>query len=149
MMSYVWARSKGEELPNEGLTVSFLQHIEDVTDKIMKGVTDNMTEEERDQLIRKNGKRMIEERGKKEGTEYEIIPFYHGNQYIMFEYVIYKDVRLVACPPWGIGKYGADTDNWTWPRHKGDFCMFRVYTAPDGSPAEYSKDNVPDRKSVV
>ena len=75
--------------------------------------------------------------------EVEIVPFYHGNQYILFVYDVYKDVRLVACPPWGIGKYGADTDNWTWPRHKGDFCIFRVYTAPDGSPAKYSKDNVP------
>ena len=73
----------------------------------------------------------------------EIIPFYNGNQYIMFEYDVYRDVRLAACPPWGIGKYGADTDNWTWPRHKGDFCIFRVYTSPDGKPAKYSEDNVP------
>ena len=138
-----WARSKGEELPNKGLTVSFLHHIEDVTGALLNGVTDGMSEEERAQMIRKNGKMLVEKRGKDAGKRVEIVPFYHGNQYILFEYEVYKDVRLVACPPWGIGKYGADTDNWTWPRHKGDFCMFRVYTAPDGSPAEYSKDNIP------
>ena len=138
-----WARSKAEELPNEGLTVSFLTYIEDVTKAILEGVTNEMTEDEREQLIQKNGKALIKERKNGRDVEVEIVPFYHGNQYILFVYDVYKDVRLVACPPWGIGKFGADTDNWTWPRHKGDFCIFRVYTAPDGSPAEYSKDNVP------
>lgn len=138
-----WARSKDQELPNHGLTVSFLNHIEDVTAEILKGVTDNMTEDERNQKIKENGQLIIKDRQGKRNVEVEIVPFYHNNQYILFEYDIYKDVRLVACPPWGIGKFGADTDNWTWPRHKGDFCIFRVYTAPDGSPAEYSKDNIP------
>lgn len=138
-----WARSKDQELPNEGLTVLFLNYIEDVTELILKGVTDNMSEEERANLINKNSKRLAEERKGKRDVTVEIVPFYHGNQYILFVYDEYRDVRLVACPPWGIGKYGADTDNWTWPRHKGDFCIFRVYTAPDGSPAKYSKDNVP------
>lgn len=138
-----WARSKDQELPNEGLTVSFLTYIEDVTKSILDGVTDNMSEDERDAKIEENGKKLINERKGKREVEVEIVPFYHGNQYILFVYDVYKDVRLVACPPWGIGKFGADTDNWTWPRHKGDFCIFRVYTAPDGSPAEYSKDNVP------
>jgi Peptidase S46. len=138
-----WARSKDQELPNEGLTVSFLNYIEDVTDKILKGCSDKMTEEERAKLIQENGDKLIKETKGERDVEVEIVPFYHGNQYILFVYDVYKDVRLVACPPWGIGKYGADTDNWTWPRHKGDFCIFRVYTAPDGSPAKYSKDNVP------
>ena len=138
-----WARSKDQELPNEGLTVSFLNYIEDVTDKILKGCSDKMTEEERAKLIQENGEKLIKETKGERDVEVEIVPFYHGNQYILFVYDVYKDVRLVACPPWGIGKYGADTDNWTWPRHKGDFCIFRVYTAPDGSPAKYSKDNVP------
>ncbi len=138
-----WARSKDQELPNEGLTVSFLTYIEDVTEAILKGVTDNMPEERRDEIIKANGKKLIKERKGERDVEVEIVPFYHGNQYILFVYDVYKDVRLVACPPWGIGKYGADTDNWTWPRHKGDFCIFRVYTAPDGSPAEYSKNNIP------
>ena len=138
-----WARSKAEELPNEGLSVSFLTYIEDVTQAVLKGVTDNMTEETRAKKIEENRKALEKERKGDRAVEVEIVPFYHGNQYILFVYDVYKDVRLVACPPWGIGKFGADTDNWTWPRHKGDFCIFRVYTAPDGSPAEYSKDNIP------
>ena len=138
-----WARSKDQELPNEGLSVLFLNYIEDVTELVLKDVTDNMSEADRAKLIEQNGKRLSEERKGKRDVTVEIVPFYHGNQYILFVYDVYRDVRLVACPPWGIGKYGADTDNWTWPRHKGDFCIFRVYTAPDGSPAKYSKDNVP------
>ncbi len=138
-----WARSKDQELPNEGLTVSFLDYIEDVTAKILKGVTDDMSEDDRDKLINENGEQLAKETKGDRDVEVEIVPFYHGNQYILFVYNVYKDVRLVACPPWGIGKFGADTDNWTWPRHKGDFCIFRVYTAPDGSPAKFSKKNVP------
>jgi hypothetical protein len=138
-----WARSKDQELPNEGLSVLFLNYIEDVTTAVLKGVTDNMSETDREQKIVENRKRLITEKKGTRDVRVEIVPFYHGNQYIMFVYDVYKDVRLVACPPWGIGKFGADTDNWTWPRHKGDFCIFRVYTAPDGSPAEYSKNNVP------
>jgi hypothetical protein len=138
-----WARSKDQELPNEGLSVLFLNYIEDVTEAVLKGVTDNMSETDREQKIAENTKRLTTEKKGTRDVRVEIVPFYHGNQYILFVYDVYKDVRLVACPPWGIGKYGADTDNWTWPRHKGDFCMFRVYTAPDGSPAEYSKDNIP------
>ena len=138
-----WARSKDQELPNEGLTVSFLAYIEDVTTAVLKGVTDNMSEVDRAAKIAENSKKLSIERKGKRDVKVEIVPFYHGNQYILFEYDVYKDVRLVACPPWGIGKFGADTDNWTWPRHKGDFCIFRVYTAPDGSPAEYSKNHVP------
>ena len=138
-----WARSKDQELPNEGLSVSFLTYIEDVTEAVLKGVTDNMSESDRAKKIEENCKALEKERKGNRNVGVEIVPFYHGNQYILFVYDVYKDVRLVACPPWGIGKFGADTDNWTWPRHKGDFCIFRVYTAPDGSPAEYSKDNIP------
>jgi hypothetical protein len=138
-----WAKSKDQELPNEGLTVSFLNYIEDVTEAILKGVGSNTSEADRDKIIDENIKKMKKERKGDKSVKVEIIPFYHGNQYILFVYDVYKDVRLVACPPWGIGKFGADTDNWTWPRHKGDFCIFRVYTAPDGTPAEYSAKNVP------
>lgn len=138
-----WARSKAEELPNKGLTVSFLTYIEDVTKILLVGVDDNTSEADRATKISENSKTLIKERKGNRDVEVEIVPFYHGNQYILFVYDVYKDVRLVACPPWGIGKFGADTDNWTWPRHKGDFCIFRVYTAPDGSPAEYSEDNIP------
>lgn len=138
-----WARSKAEELPNKGLTVSFLTYIEDVTKILLVGVDNNTSEADRAIKISENTKTLIKERKGNRDVEVEIVPFYHGNQYILFVYDVYKDVRLVACPPWGIGKFGADTDNWTWPRHKGDFCIFRVYTAPDGSPAEYSEDNIP------
>ena len=138
-----WARSKDQELPNEGLSVLFLNYIEDVTTAVLKDVKDNMSDPAREEKIAENIKRLTAEKKGTRDVRVEIVPFYHGNQYILFVYDVYKDVRLVACPPWGIGKYGADTDNWTWPRHKGDFCIFRVYTAPDGSPAEYSKDNIP------
>ena len=138
-----WAKSKSEELPNAGLSVLFLNKVEDVTEAVLKGVTAQTTEAERAELIAKNSKELTKERKGDRNVRVEIVPFYSGNQYILFEYDEYKDVRLVCCPPWGIGKFGADTDNWTWPRHKGDFNIFRVYTAPDGSPAEYSADNIP------
>ena len=135
-----WAHSKAEELPNPGLTVSFLANVEDVTDAVLEGVTD---EETRKLVIAQNIKKIINERKGERDVEVEIVPFYNGNQYILFEYDVYKDVRLVCCPPWGIGKFGADTDNWTWPRHKGDFNIFRVYTDKEGKPAKYSPDNIP------
>ena len=138
-----WAKSKSEELPNPGLTVSFLKKVEDVTDAVLQGVTAETSEADREELIGKNSRQIEKDRKGDRKVRIEIVPFYSGNQFILFEYDEYKDVRLVCCPPWGIGKYGADTDNWTWPRHKGDFNIFRVYTAPDGSPAEYSADNIP------
>lgn len=134
-----WALDMKEELPCEGLFVSFLANVEDVTDLVLA----NVTKETREEVISENIEALKKERKGDRDVRIEIIPFYSGNQYIMFEYDVYRDVRLAACPPWGIGKYGADTDNWTWPRHKGDFCMFRVYTSPDGKPAKYSEDNIP------
>jgi hypothetical protein len=138
-----WANNKNEELPNPGLSVLFLNKVEDVTEAVLNGVTVGTTEAEREELVAKNSRELVKERKGDRKVRVEVVPFYSGNQYILFEYDEYKDVRLVCCPPWGIGKFGADTDNWTWPRHKGDFNIFRVYTAPDGSPANYSKDNIP------
>ena len=138
-----WAKSKGEELPNPGLSVLFLNKVEDVTEAVLKGVTAQTSEADREELVAKNSRQLEKDRKGDRKVRIEIVPFYSGNQFILFEYDEYKDVRLVCCPPWGIGKFGADTDNWTWPRHKGDFNIFRVYTAPDGSPAEYSEKNVP------
>lgn len=135
-----WALDLKEELSCEGLYVSFLAYVEDVTASVLKGVT---TKETREDIIAENITKLKAERKGDRDVRIEIVPFYNGNQYIMFEYDVYRDVRLTACPPWGIGKYGADTDNWTWPRHKGDFCIFRVYTSPDGKPAAYSEENVP------
>lgn len=135
-----WALNMDEELPNEGLSVSFLSYVEDVTTTALEGVTD---EKSRDSILKENIKKIVKERKGERDVEVKIVPFYSGNQYIMFEYDVYRDVRLVCCPPWGIGKFGADTDNWSWPRHKGDFCIFRVYTDKEGKPAKYSEDNIP------
>ena len=138
-----WANEKSQELPNPGLSVLFLNKVEDVTEAVLAGVTAETTEAERKEIIDKNSSALEKERKGDRKVRVEVVSFYSGNQYILFEYDEYTDVRLVCCPPWGIGKFGADTDNWTWPRHKGDFNIFRVYTAPDGSPADYSADNVP------
>ena len=138
-----WAHDKSQELPNAGLTVSFLARVEDVTANILNGVGENTTEAEREEIVAKNSKHLEETYQSNPFHTVEVVPFYSGNQYILFDYIVYKDVRLVCCPPWGIGKFGADTDNWTWPRHKGDFNIFRVYTDKDGNPANYSADNIP------
>ena len=138
-----WANDRSQELPNPGLSVLFLDRVTDMTENVLYGVTEEMSEAERQEIINKNLRNLKEGFKTKPFHRIEIVPFYSGNQYIQFEYIEYKDVRLVCCPPWGIGKFGADTDNWTWPRHKGDFNIFRVYVDQDGNPAEYSADNVP------
>lgn len=138
-----WAYQTSEELSNPGLSVKFLIRIEDVSTGMNEALKGISTETERDKIIRE--KSLEIQKKATEGNHYDarVIPFYEGNEYYLFVYEIFKDVRLVGTPPWGIGKFGADTDNWMWPRHKGDFCLFRVYTAPDGSPAEYSPENIP------
>jgi hypothetical protein len=138
-----WAQSMSEELPNPGKTVSFLIKMEDVTKEALQNVSDDMSEKMRDQIIQKNIK-TIEQKATK-GTDYEaeVKSMYEGNAYYLFIYEVYRDVRLVGAPPSSIGKFGGDTDNWMWPRQTGDFSIFRVYTAPDGSPADYSPNNVP------
>ncbi|MGB4293768.1 MAG: S46 family peptidase [Bacteroidales bacterium] len=138
-----WAMTREEELPNPGLSVTFLIRIEDVTDQVLAAVKETMTENERNTAI--NEARMAIQRKATEGTWYNatVASFYNGNQFYLFVYERFNDVRLVGAPPSAIGKFGFDTDNWEWPRHTGDFSVFRVYTAPDGRPAPYSKDNVP------
>ena len=138
-----WANDKSQELPNPGLSVLFLKYVEDVTGILMEDIPANISEAEYEALVEQKSRELVQERKGDRNVRIEVVPFYSGNQYILFEYDEYKDVRLVCCPPWGIGKFGADTDNWTWPRHKGDFNIFRVYTAPDGSPAPYSPENIP------
>jgi len=138
-----WAMNKKDELTNPGFFVKFLVRIDDVTTKVLANVNDNMTEAERATAI---GKVVNELRkASSESGKYDVVikPFFNGNEYYMFIMQTYNDVRLVGAPPSSIGKYGGDTDNWMWPRHTGDFSMFRVYTAPDGSPAEYSENNIP------
>jgi hypothetical protein len=138
-----WAYSMDQELPNPGLTASILVRMEDVTDRVKAVINDEMSEGDRATAVRNISKKIAEEAVK--GTVYDakVIPMFNDNQYFLFVHIIYKDVRLVGAPPSSMGKFGGDTDNWSWPRHTCDFSMFRIYTAPDGSPADYSKDNVP------
>lgn len=138
-----WARSLEEELPNEGSTVSFLVKMDDVTERVMAEVNSEMTESERSAAIGKLFEILKKEESADGKYEVSVKGFYNGNEYYRFVYEVYKDIRLVGAPPSAIGKYGGDTDNWMWPRHTGDFSMFRIYTGPDGKPATYSKDNVP------
>lgn len=141
-----WAMSREEELPNKGLSVSFLERMEDVTELILKGYEPGMSESERVAIVKENSKALIEQ-VKKEGKGFRatVEALYYGNQYFLFVYRQYDDVRLVGAPPSSIGKFGGDTDNWMWPRHTGDFSMFRIYADKDNNPAPYSEDNVPYR----
>ena len=141
-----WAMSRAEELPNPGLTVSFLEYMIDVTDDVLKGYKPKMSEEKRIEIVTKNSRKIEEKAVKgKKGLEAHVKPIYYGNQYFLFVYKVYSDVRLVGAPPSSIGKFGGDTDNWMWPRHTGDFSMFRVYADENNEPAEYSENNVPYR----
>ena len=140
-----WAMSREQELPCPGLTATRLVRMEDVTDKVLAGISSSTSEEDRAKLIEKNIAKTTEEATK--NTHYKAIikPFYYGNQYFMYVNEVFTDVRLVGAPPSNIGKFGGDTDNWMWPRHTGDFSMFRVYADKDNKPAAYSKDNRPYR----
>lgn len=138
-----WAMSKEEELPNPGLTVTFLKRMEDVTEMVMNGVTDGMDEAAHDKLISSNITAITKQAI--DGTGYTALvrPFYMGKQYFLFVNESFIDVRLVGAPPSAIGKFGGETDNWVWPRHTGDFSLFRIYADTNNKPAEYSKTNVP------
>ncbi|MDE6493708.1 MAG: S46 family peptidase [Bacteroidales bacterium] len=138
-----WAMSKAEELPCPGLTVKFLVRMEDVTEKVLAFVNDDMDEYERADTLRAVVNRLADEASENGRYLTQLKNYFAGNEYYLLVYEEYKDVRLVGAPPSSVGKYGADADNWMWPRHTCDFSVFRVYTAPDGSPAAYSEDNVP------
>ena len=139
-----WAMSRDAELENQGLTATFLISIESVTDRVLAGFdTLNLSQAERKAKISDLIKEIVTETT--EGTHYnaKVKSFFGGNEYYLLVYETFKDVRLVGAPPSSIGKFGGDTDNWMWPRHTGDFSLFRIYMAPDGTPAEYSKENIP------
>lgn len=138
-----WAKNLSEELPCPGLEVSFVRKSMDVTDVILSGVTDQMSFEERTQKIEKNTQNYITAYQKLNGATVIVKPYFDGNQYVAHEMETFSDVRLVGFPPNGIGKFGGDTDNWMWPRHTGDFAVFRVYADKDNKPAAYSESNVP------
>ena len=141
-----WAMNRSEELPNPGLTVSFLERMEDVTAAILEGVTEETEEAQRDSLVKVRSAKLVSEAiAKGKGLSARVEALYYGNQYFLFVYKIFRDVRLVGAPPSSIGKFGGDTDNWMWPRHTGDFSIFRIYAGKDNEPAEYSEENVPFR----
>ncbi len=138
-----WAMTREEERTNPGLTAAILVRMEDVTDKVMAEFTDDMTEAQRAAKAREVGDALAKEAT--EGTKHNayVRSFFHNNEYYLFVFNTYKDVRLVGAPPSSVGKYGGDTDNWMWPRHTGDFSMFRIYADAEGNPADVSADNVP------
>lgn len=138
-----WAMDRKEELPNPGLSVSLLVSMEDVTPQVLAGVDERMNEAERKLKIEQNIAGLIKDAVKDTHYYAAVEPYYYGNQYFMFVYERYTDVRLVGAPPSSIGKFGGDTDNWMWPRHTGDFSLFRIYAGKDNKPAAYSPDNVP------
>lgn len=138
-----WAETKEDELPNEGLFVRFLVNVEDVTEAMNAELTDEMTEEEREEAIRAKSNELGDAATEDNHYTANVRSMFAGNDFYLFTYETFNDVRLVGAPPTSIGAYGGDADNWEWPRHTGDFSLFRVYTAPDGSPAEYDEENIP------
>ena len=138
-----WAMSKEEELADPGLTVTFLKRMEDVTEKVINGTSEGMSGADHDKIVDSN----ISEIAKNAtaGTVYSasVVPFFMGKQYFLFVYETFRDVRFVGAPPSAIGKFGGETDNWVWPRHTGDFSLFRIYADKDNKPADFSKNNVP------
>ncbi|MCB0854970.1 MAG: S46 family peptidase, partial [Bacteroidetes bacterium] len=138
-----WAGSLEEELPNPNMTATFIIRIEDVTKKVLDGITDDTNAEERAKIIARHTQEIINESTKDSHYRGSIRPFYEGNEYYLFITEVFEDVRLVGAPPSSIGNFGGDTDNWIWPRHTGDFSLFRIYADADGKPAAYSEENVP------
>ena len=138
-----WAMSYEEELPNPHLTATFIVRIDDVTTAVFEGVSETMDEATKMKVINQNILKVSNSASKESWQDASVKEFYKGNQYLLFVTETFKDVRLVGAPPSSIGKFGADTDNWMWPRHTGDFSMFRIYADANNRPATYSKDNVP------
>jgi hypothetical protein len=138
-----WAGSRDQELPNPGLTVSFLVRIEDVTDNVLQGTSDDMTDKERAAIVDRNSAALIDSAIR--GTHYdaEVESFFFGIDYYLFVYEVFSDIRLVGSPPSSIGAFGGETDNWVWPRHRGDFSLFRIYAGKNNEPSPYDSSNVP------
>lgn len=137
-----WAMNKNEELPNPGLSVSFLEFMKDVSAEVFAG-TEGLKEEDKAKRIQLNIASVEKQAGENGKFKTQVKPLFYGNQYFLYVYKVYTDVRLVGAPPSAIGKFGGDTDNWMWPRHTGDFSLFRIYAGKDNEPAGYSPENVP------
>ncbi|MGB0392096.1 MAG: S46 family peptidase, partial [Salibacteraceae bacterium] len=138
-----WAYSKDQELQAKGMTASFLERMEDVSEVINGQLTDEMSDQERNKVIAHLADSIENAATKDTGFNADVKSFYEGNEFYLFVYTTYTDVRLVGAPPSSVGKYGGDTDNWMWPRHTGDFSILRIYTGQDGKPSNYSADNKP------
>jgi len=138
-----WAMNRAEELPNAGLSVTFMVRMEDVSKKVLKGTDKATTEDERNKIIKENIETVKAKAVERTHYKAMVESFYYGNEYYLFVNEVFKDVRLVGAPPSSIGKFGGDTDNWMWPRHTGDFSVFRIYANKENKPAEYADDNVP------
>jgi hypothetical protein len=138
-----WAQNHNEELPSASLSVSRLVRMEDVTAKMLEGIKPEMTEKVRDSVLKINRKNIETAASKENAYEAKVRDFYYGNEFYLFVTEVFKDVRLVGAPPSSIGKFGGDTDNWMWPRHTGDFSLFRIYVDKDNKPAAFSKENIP------
>ena len=144
-----WAMNRSEELPAAGMSVTFIRKIEDVSDRIFPYLSEEMSEEQRQKIIQERIRTIVSEALPEESTcEAMVREFFDGNQYLLFVTEKYPDIRFVGAPPSSIGKFGGDTDNWMWPRHTGDFSVFRVYADAQGRPAAYSPDNVPYQAPV-
>src|SRR5690606_35057402 len=138
-----WAQNRPAELKPKSLYVRFFVRMDDVSKRILSKVNDNMSEAEREAAINKEIAAIQKENDGGGKYTVSVRPFFQGNEYYYFVYQDFHDVRLVGTPEESIGKFGGDTDNWEWPRHTGDFALFRVYTDKDGNPAQYSPDNIP------
>jgi len=138
-----WAKKGAEELPNPGMYVTFIKRIDDVSKEVFNGVEDEMTVKEKQSKINQNIDLVKKNASKESWQKVKVKGFYNGNQYLLFVLENFTDIRMVGAPPSSIGKFGSDTDNWMWPRHTGDFSLFRIYADKNNRPAKYSKDNVP------
>ena len=138
-----WAENKSQELSNKGLTATFIKYMKEVTSEILIHLSTDMTESDRKEMVKMKGDSLILLELDDGHFEASIKPFFKGNRYFMIVTETFNDVRLVGAPPSSIGKFGSDTDNWMWPRHTGDFSLFRIYADKDNNPAEYSEDNIP------
>lgn len=138
-----WATNRSEELSNSGLSVTFLKQMRDVTSDVLNGINDKINEEERKRIIKQKSDSIIDKAIKNTHFKAEVESFYEGNQYFLFVNEVFTDVRLVGAPPSAVGGFGGDTDNWVWPRHSGDFSLFRIYADANNLPKDYSDDNVP------
>jgi len=143
LMNGFWARNRSEELPNKGLSVTFIVRMEDVSDKITQGLNSVKDEAERESLVASRSALLVKEAIGTTHYEAFVKPMYNGNEYYLFVSETFRDIRLVGAPPQSMGNFGKDTDNWVWPRHTADFSLFRIYAGKDNKPADYSPDNVP------